>query len=198
MKKLLLIPVLALSIGISASAADSAKDAKMQEMMKKMKEYGTPGESHKVLSDLAGNWTFTIKHWETADAKPQESTGTSTMKMILGGRWLQQDAKSEMMGMPYEGFGLTGFDNLKKKYEAFWFDNMGTGAMHGEGTFDSKTKTLKETGTYSCPIVGKDTAYRTDWKIQDKDNFTYTMHGKGMNPKGKEFKQMEITYKRAK
>ena len=38
--------------------------------------------------------------------------------------------------------------------------------------------------------------YRTEWKIADNDNQTYTMYGKG--PDGKEFKNMEIVYKRVK
>jgi len=180
-------------------AADAKPaDPKMQEMMKKMMAAGTPGPEHKVLADLVGDWTFTAKHWETPAGKPIVSTGTSTFKMILGGRWLQQDIKSEMMGMPVEGMGLTGYDNIKKKYQSLWFDNMGTGVMIGEGSFDAKSKTLTDGGKFSCPMTGGDRNYRAEWKLSGKNNFTYSMFGKGLDDTGKEFKQMEITYKRVK
>lgn len=186
----------------SASAADAIKtaapDAKMAEMMKKMKEAGTPGAPHKMLADMAGDWSYTSKHWMAPDAKPEEGKGTSHLKMIMGGRWLQHETKTMMMGMPYEGMGLTGYDNVKKTYETTWVDNMGTSLMKGEGSFDTASKTIKDSGTYSCPITEKERSYRAEWKLIDKNNMVYSMYGTGMDPKGPEFKTMELTFKRVK
>lgn len=196
-----MLPLIAmvLCFSVSSFAAEPAKtaaDPKMQEMMAKFKDYATPGEPHKILAGMAGNWKYKSKFWESAESKPQESSGTSTMKMILGGRWLQQDIKGEAMGQPFNGMGLTGYDNVKKKYESLWFDTMGTGVMHGEGSFDAGSKTLKDSGAYSCPLTGKDRSYRGEWKIVDKNNMVYSMYGSGMDPSGPEFKTMEMTFTR--
>lgn len=203
MAKLIFSALLALSI--SAFAADPAKqtagkmDPKAQEMMKKMADYATPGKEHKVLAEMAGTWKYTSKWWETADGKPQENTGTSKMKMVLGGRWLQQEMKGKAMGMPFEGMGLTGFNNQTKKFESKWMDTMSTGSMDSTGTMDDATKTIKEAGTYACPITGMEKRpYRAEWQIVDKNKMTYAMWGTGMDPKGPEFKQMEMTFTRTK
>jgi hypothetical protein len=184
---------------MQALAADekAAADPKAQERMKKMQEYATPGDAHKTLASMAGKWKVQSKWWESADGKPQESAGTSTMKMVLGGRFLQQEFKGKAMGQPFEGMALTGYNNLKGEYESLWIDNMGTGMTRASGSYDAGTKTMNEKGEFSCPITGdKERAYRSEWKMADKDHSTFTMFMKG--PDGKEFKSMEMAYTRAK
>lgn len=173
-----------------------AEDAKKQEMMQKWKEYSTPGEQHKILAQAVGNWTYTSKSWESAEAKPEETKGTSSAKMLLGGRYLQQEVKGTAMGQPFEGISLTGYDNLKKRFDTIWMDSMATGIMKGQGSYDASTKTLMDKGEYTCPMKPNETAeYRSDWKFIDKNNMTFTMYGKGMTG-DKEFKMMEMVYKR--
>lgn len=198
MKIKLLAALIMSLVSTSVFAAEPKVDAKMAEMMKKFKEYSTPGAAHKTLADMAGNWTYASKMWETPDGKAQESKGTSSMKMILGGRFLQHDIKGEAMGMPFEGLGFTGYDNIKKKYDTLWLDNMATGVMHGTGSFDATSKTLKDSGQFSCPMSPNKTRdYRGEWKITDKNNMTYSMFGPGPDG-GKEYKQMEMVFKRVK
>ena len=51
-------------------------------MMKQMMELAKLNENHKLLADLAGTWTYTVKMWMNPDAnaKPSESKGTATRK----------------------------------------------------------------------------------------------------------------------
>jgi len=50
---------------------------------------------------MTGSWEFETKMWmEGPGAPPALSKGTAEMKMIMGGRFLRQDLKGEMMGMP--------------------------------------------------------------------------------------------------
>lgn len=180
-------------------AAEKVMDDKTKAMMEKMMAAGTPGEQHKKLAEMAGNWTYSSKMWEKADAAPsEESTGTSNMKMILGGRWLQQSITGTAMGAPFEGMGLTGYNNVTKKYETIWLDTFSTGAMKGSGNWDASSNTLKDSGKYACPMDNKERSYRGEWKIIDANNMVYAMYGKGMSGKGKEFKEMEMTFKRTK
>ena len=199
MKFILLLTFLVSVTSLSAFAADpTVADLKKQETMAKMKEYSTPGEGQKVLAAMTGNWTYTSKWWESADAVPQESTGTSHLKMIMGGRYLQNDTKGKAMGMPLQGMGLTAYDNLKKIYETIWLDNMGTGIVKGQGQYDPATKTLSDKGEYTSPTIDSLIAeYRGEWKMVDANNMVYAMYGKGMAG-DKEFKMMEMIYKRKK
>lgn len=184
---------------ITSSAFASQDPAKMQEMMATWQKYSTPGAAHQVFAPMAGKWTFTSKAWMSADAKPEESSGSSTLKIILGGRFLQHETKGKAMGQPYEGLGLTGYNNVTEKYETLWLDNMGTGMMVGSGaTFDASSNTLKDQGEYSCPFEkDKKRDYRSEWKIVDKNNMVFTLWGPDMNG-GKEIKQMEMTFRRKK
>ena len=57
-----------------------------QEMMKQMMEMSKLNENHKLLTDLDGNWTYTIKMWMNPDpnAPPQESKGTAIREIDDG------------------------------------------------------------------------------------------------------------------
>lgn len=175
-------------------AADSMK--KMDPMAEQMVKYGSPGEPHKILESLAGQWTYTTKWWMSADAAPEESQGTSENTMILGGRFLKQDVQGLSMGQPFEGIGIVGYDNIKGEYSSIWIDSMMTGIMSAAGQYDAATKTLTETGSLSCPVTGeKHKPFRGELKIIDNDHYAYSMYS--MGPDGQEFKGFEITYTRA-
>src|SRR5262245_21743468 len=77
-----------LSITSTSILADPPSEAKKKEMMQAWQKFATPGAGHKALADMVGKWKYTSKWWESADAKPEQSSGTSTIKWILGGRYL--------------------------------------------------------------------------------------------------------------
>ena len=102
-------------------------EAEMQAMMETYKKLATPGEPHKLLASMAGSWTTQTKSWMEPNKPPMESAGTADMKMLLDGRFLQQEFTGDMMGQPYSGIGIDGYDNLRKSYVSTWIDTMGTG-----------------------------------------------------------------------
>jgi hypothetical protein len=179
-------------------STDAPQDiqAQMDQMMAKAKEAGTPGPGHAVLKNLEGDWTVLNRMWMKPGDEPMKSEGTSSIEWVLGGRFLQQKYKGDWMGQPFDGMGIVGYDNVKKEYVSIWMDSMATGIMRGKGRYDKGSKTIKDEGTYSCPIKGGDVDYRSEWKIGGKDKNNFTMFTK--DPDGKEFKMMEITYTRAK
>ena len=116
-----------------------------EEMMKQMMEMGKVTDNHKVLGELAGTWSYTVKMWMNGDSssKPQESKGTATRKAIMGGRFYQLDVSGKMQmpgpdgkpkDMDFKGFGLEGYDNAKQKFISTWIDSMGTGMLLSEGS----------------------------------------------------------------
>ena len=163
-------------------------------MMEKWNAFMTPGEEHKLLARREGSWTMHVTMWMAPGAPPESSDGTSESRMILGGRYLEDVSTSTFNGMPFEGRGISGFDNVKKKYVFAWIDNMGTGIMVGEGTYDPKTKTYSSVATVTDPMTGKVKTVRGKDTMIDADNWKSEMFDKA--PDGKEFKTMEIVYKK--
>jgi hypothetical protein len=162
--------------------------------MEKMEKAATPGPEHKFLASFTGTWKAEVKTWENASAQPQVSQGTGEDKMILGGRFLHSTFKSSFMGQPFEGMGLTGFDNVLKKFQGVWIDSMGTAMMTAVGELDKTGTVLTCTDTYTDPQTGKVETMRDVMKLVDKDKKIDQMYAKGKD--GKEFLMMEITYTR--
>jgi hypothetical protein len=170
--------------------------AEEKEAMAAWMKAMTPGEQHKKLAAQDGNWESVGKMWEKADQPPTEFKGTAKFRMIFGGRYQVQDVSSEMMGMPFEGMGLTGYDNVKKKYFSTWIDSMGTGIMVSEGTADEKG-VITFNGPMCDPVSGKDCKTRMVFTDKDKDNFSFEMFVDKGDGKG-EAKCMEMAYTRSK
>jgi uncharacterized protein DUF1579 len=182
-----------------ASSPAVAKDKKSekpmdpQAMMETYKKLATPGEPHKLFESLAGSWTTATKEWMEPGKPPMESTGSVEMKMVLDGRFLQQDFSGNMMGQPYSGVGISGYDNLRKRYVTTWMDTMSTGMFTMEGTASADGKIITLRGQHAEPGGGHMT-HRAVWTIVDNNTQTFDMFG--AHAGGKETKMMEITYTR--
>jgi hypothetical protein len=123
----------------------------MKAMMEAMQKAGTPGAEHQKLTSLAGTYDLTIKSWHGPGSEPTTDTGTATRKMILGNRVVVEEVNSQMMGQPFTGQGLHGYDNVTGKHWSTWNDSMSTGLMVSEGTCDAKLA-CSFTGTYHDPV----------------------------------------------
>ena len=80
----------------------------------------TPGEPHKQLASLAGTWATHTKEWMEPGPPPTDSTGTCEYKVLLDGRFVQQECSGQMMGQSFTGIGTHGYDNFTKKYVTPW------------------------------------------------------------------------------
>ena len=187
---------LCLALTVSAAMARDKKPEKQmdpQAMMEMYQKLATPGEPHKLFATLAGSWTTTTKEWMEPGKPPTESTGTAEMKMVLDGRFLQQEFTSQMMGKPFSGIGIDGYDNLRKRYVTTWIDTWGTGIFQMEGTASADGKTITLKGQHDEPGGGHMT-HRAVWKIVDGNTQTFDMYG--THKHGKEMKMLEIAYTR--
>src|SRR5262249_903613 len=125
-----------------------------------------------------------------------EAKGTSVVTTLMDGRYSQEVVNSpEMMGMPFSGMGITGYDNIQKKYVSTWIDNMGTGIMTSQGTADASGNGWNWTATFSDPMTGKVSKQRMVTHFIDDNKRTFEMYGTPPGAK-KEMKVMEITYDR--
>jgi hypothetical protein len=190
---------------IAQEKKEGKSDGKPDEaaMMAQMMELSKPGENHKLLARTVGTWTYKVKMWMNPDpnAAPSESSGTANTKAVLDGRFFVSDHSGKMqmpgpdgkmMDMDFKGMGVEGYDNVKKKFVSTWIDNMGTGIMNSEGTYDAATKTL----TYRSELEmmpGMKSKIRMSIKVIDQDHHTMEFYE---DRGGTEVKNMEIAYTR--
>ena len=164
----------------------------MQTMMEMYKKLATPGEPHKLLASLAGRWNTKSKSWMEPKKPPVESTGTCERKMLLGGRYLQEEFSSEMMGSPFSGIGITGYDNDAKKYIMVWMDSMSTGIYLLEGSAGKDGKSITVKGRFVDPLRGP-----MKWNLTTRiiDNNTEIFEMQVIDKNNKKEKT-EVTYTR--
>lgn len=202
---LLAAPGFAQEASPGANASPAANPMEDPAMMAKMMEMAKPNDNHKLLASMDGSWNYTVKMWMNGDPStpPDVSKGTAIRKTIMDGRYVVMDVKGKMEmpgqdGKPksftFLGRGTEGYDNAKQKFIGSWIDNMGTGIMMSEGTYDPSTKTFTY-NSESEPVPGMKYKVREELKLESKNQMTmnwFEDHG------GKEVKTMEIDYTRAK
>jgi hypothetical protein len=159
-------------------------------MMKKMEAAGTPGPAHKALEAFVGNWKAEVKCWYEPDGKPNVSQGTAKASWILKGHFLEEEFHGEMMGRPFSGRSLIGYDNIKQTFNTVWVSDMQTSMLISEGKGENGNKVITLTGTSNCPATGqKDIAMKSVFRVISPDKHVFEMYNDDR-------KSMEITYTR--
>lgn len=186
----------------SASAQDKENspppEAQVEEMQEWI-EYATPGEPHKYLQTLVGEWKTVSTTYHARLDNPIVSEGTAEIESILGGRYIRQKFRGTFAGQRLEGIGITGYDNKQQKYVGTWIDSFGTGIMHNVGEYDPEKHVLTEISTGSSPQGP--VKMRLVTKYHSNDRFTMTMYmlpAADDNKDAKEVKTMRIEYTRKK
>ncbi len=167
--------------------------AAMQEYMKLTQ----PGEPHKLLKSYVGTWDTVTKIWMGGPgSEPMTSTGSSVFTSVLGSRWIKEEHTGTMMGMPYEGVGMMGYDNYKNLYVSTWFSNMGTEMLQMSGARNPKTGVVTMYGTMDEPQIGvHGRTVKYVMTPQDADHYTFSiidLHA------GDDYKVIELSYSRRK
>jgi len=195
MKRLIAVCAIAVCLpGFPAVSQDGGDDS---EVMKKWKEYSSPGERHKVLDQLVGKWTTKTKVWPAgAESPSSESTGTSDFKWILGKRHVQQQSQGTMLGMKVESIGFFGYDNFKRKYTSTWMESTSTARYTAEGTIDRTGKKITMHGHMDEFLTGEhDKMVRYELQLITQDTFSFKIFDLGL---GKDSLVVEVNYTRAK
>ncbi|GJM19619.1 MAG: hypothetical protein DHS20C14_18320 [Phycisphaeraceae bacterium] len=163
---------------------DAAKDAMggqpemtpeaMAEMEAWMK-LGAPGEQHKMLAKSVGEWSATTWFKMDPNAPAMEGTGWMKTQPILGGRYFKSHYHmDDMMGMPFDGHALMGYDNGAGHYVSTWIDSMSTGIYSQTGTMSSDGNKLIMMGTMTGPEGEETMKMVSEWHGDNK--FTDSMY----------------------
>lgn len=176
----------------------------MEEMQKAMEEWMAsmkPGDNHKRLNQFVGEWNAEFKmYMQGPGSDPIVTKGTSTIKWVLGGRYLQEEYKGEMLNpmtgqkMPYEGIGMQGYNNTRNIYEGTWASSMDTSIYTMKGTWPPNSNVINMYGEMDEPMMkmyGRTVNYRTT--VVDKDTRKFEIFDLAAGP---DFKVIEIMYTR--
>ncbi|HKR53621.1 MAG TPA: DUF1579 family protein [Chthoniobacterales bacterium] len=186
----------------ASGPATTAASPDPAEMIKQMMEMAKLNENHKLLADLAGTWSYTVKMMAPGETQ-STSTGTLTRKPVMNGRFFVGEysgtmkmpgADGKMKDFTFKGMSLEGYDNVKQKFVSSWVDNMGTGIMDSEGSYDPATKTFTYNGEVE-PVPGMKMPVREVIKVTDKNHHTFEWYE---NRGGQDVKTLEIDYTRKK
>ena len=150
-----------------------------------------PGPEHEILKRDAGTWDATIE-MSMPGAPPMTMTGVET-STLMAGRWLVTEWTSEMMGQPFEGHGISGWDPAKKAYVTVWVDSMNTEISHGEASYDPETDSLIGWMEMPDPMGGK-SKVKTVEEWPDEDTRLVRFFG----PDGGDEPFMTFTYEKRK
>ncbi|MGE3878323.1 MAG: DUF1579 family protein [Planctomycetota bacterium] len=97
-----------------------------------------------------GDWKAKARH-DIPGMPPQESECAESVRWVCGGHWTWSDFSGEMMGMPFTGHALSGFDATTGKLVSYWIDSWTPTFTVTSGEFDAKSKTLRFTGSTHGP-----------------------------------------------
>ena len=165
--------------------------ASPQDQQKAMEAYAKAAAvtaNHDVLKMFTGHWDATATMWMMPGAPPSTSKNTVDGTPMMGGRFVRLDYKGTMMGQPFEGMQITGYDNIKKTYTTFWIDNSSTSFYLLEGPYDPAKKAFVQTGQWADPMGGT-TPVRAVITIVGPNEYLYENYM--TLPDGKEFKSLE-------
>jgi hypothetical protein len=100
-----------------------------------------PVEQHQWLQQFVGEWNTESKAMMGTDQPPIECTGTLSSRK-LGGFWVINEMKGDMMGQTIIGVQTIGYDPDKQKYIGTWADSVSSFMWHYIGEVDATGKTL--------------------------------------------------------
>jgi len=176
------------------AAAKRAPSAQSEaEMMAQWQAASTPALGHARLMSMVGTWRAKTTFTMAPGAPESVSAGTSVHRLVLGGRYLEQTYKGTSMGMPFEGIGFTGYDNVQQKYVGTWMDTFGTGMMTSIGTGRPTDQRID----FVCEAIepsGQKKIFDAIIRIRDHEHHSYEMWT--MGPGGKSYRVMLVEYER--
>ena len=200
--KTLLPLVLSLSV-IACSSTDKTGsvewvdfgDDPMQNpaYMEAMAAAGTPGAPHEVLTSRAGRWKVDGKTWMAPGTEPMPMVATARTEVILGGRYVVEEFKSDFMGQPFEGRLTQGYDNVTQRYWSMWTDSMSTSCWVSYGT-EVSPGVIEFRGTANDILTPNGRPTRMTTSMNEDGSYTMRMYD--TRDGSEEFQSMELHYTR--
>lgn len=140
-------------------------------------ELGAPKphkKQHAALSHYEGTWTSRMSMSMPDGSSMPASELKSVDSLLCDKLWCETHVTGEIAGMPFEGFGLLGYDGNKDEYVNFWIDSMAPYMAKSAGAFDEAAKTMTLKGE-SIDMSGQQVAVVDTTKFDGKGGRLITM-----------------------
>lgn len=187
-----LVAVAGLGWPLAALAQDTAPDDETAAMMEAFEKAGTPGEHHARLDRMTGEWNVEVRFYMEPGGEPTVSRGTSEIRWVMDGRFVQETVTGEFMGDAFHGVGHTGYDNVAGEYEATWIDDHSTDIYMYTGRLDENGRLVLES-EWKDPLTGETVMGRSVTAFPSADEMVV----KGYEDRGDgEMLTMELRYSR--
>jgi hypothetical protein len=118
------------------------------------------------------------------------------VESLFGGRFTRAHIKikANIGGIVPEGIVITGYDNFKQEFFSVTFGNLGTGYFVTSGKLDKTGKIRIDNAVRTNVYTSQEYKVKAITTIINQDKYLYEYYK--IDPKGSEFKRMEIIYTR--
>ena len=147
---------------------------------------------HDRLTAMAGTWDVDMTFWFQPGAAPVTVKGTSTIRPLLGGLFIEEKIDGTLNGRAFTTLSWTGFNTSTKEYEATRIASTNTIRITENGLWDDQTKRFELKGSYQ--LAGDTWTQRT--VIQPIAGDSMVVASYLSFAKIPEWKALEIRYKR--
>jgi hypothetical protein len=176
--------LLALLLATAPLAAQFTPSPKLpDERMEALKRMSTPGVEHSRLARRAGSYTTVTRHFAAAGAAGPETTGKAEVRLILGGRFLLEEYRSDRTGGG-EGTRLFGYDGTMGRHQAVFATAGATGMVVLDGEAREAGALVVFTGTIH-DADKEPLSLRVHLREVDADRFLLVLGGdeRGQGPR---------------
>ena len=147
---------------------------------------------HARLIAMCGTWDVEMTFWFRPDGPGVTTTGTSTIKSLLNGLFVEEKIEGALNGAPFTTLAWTGFNTSTHQYEATRIASTNTIRIAETGGYDEKAQQFELKAEY--PVAGDTWHQRTVIQPLSADAMVATSYlSFGRVP---EWKGVEINYTR--
>jgi len=184
--------------GAMTGRAQETSDSLLMARQQQLREASQPGPEHELLARLTGTFEMDISMFMAPGEEPLKSTGKTTNRMILDGRFLEMRGEGKMGGATIKNLSIIGYDRRHQHFTVTGFDNTGTYSVSATGFYDDVNRTIVLEGTDEDPIFEMVQEYTFTIEMIDDDTFKWlvTFYNPEMTQGEDEFTMVEITYTR--
>ena len=145
----------------------------LHEVMAQGMQSTQPVSQHELLHDMVGEWSY-VTLMSMPQMPPLRGSGTTSVKTIMGGRFIEIRSTSTEQDPPSESLGLMGFDSRPghEQYFMLWLDSMGHYYTDAMGQWNPSTASLTFHGSETDPTTGATSKYRQVFRFPGVDTMT--------------------------
>ncbi|HSR40802.1 MAG TPA: DUF1579 family protein, partial [Longimicrobiales bacterium] len=154
---------------------------------------------HEALGYFLGAWDVDIRLFMSGapgeEPTTQVSRGTARGEWVVEDRWLGIALTGEMMGSPYAGYSIRGWDSYAKNWVTASVTSMDNALNVTRGVkVDPDGEVSAEYGVLDEYLTGElNKPYRTITRIHDDDRYTSEVWDMGIGTEGMKVLEFDFT-----